>query len=116
MLQNFLALTQDVPTRVHFDDYHEVKRTINDKELGVDKKVTSHVFWIDRVNGEPAARTFSVLSEGLWSQLAPYIPGDRFRDHEFEITKRGEGFLTTYEVEVFPFAATTKKKYIGSQG
>lgn len=114
MFQNYLALEVDKPTRIHIDDYHYIQRIIHDPVLGKDKPVWSHMFWLDRVDGEPAARTFSVLSEGLWQQLEPYVKRGTFREYEFVITKRGEGHQTKYEVEVFPSSGKPNKDMIGS--
>lgn len=114
MFQNYLKLEPDTPTRIHIDDYHKVDRVINDPTLHKDKTVSSRMFWLDEVNGEPAAKSFSVLSEGLWQQLEPYIKNQRFRDFDFVITKRGEGYQTKYEVEAIPIPGRPKKDMIGS--
>ena len=71
MLMNFLALEEGVPTRMHFSDLYRVQREIIDRELGVTKMVDSRVFFVDRLEGRPAGRTFSVLSQKLMAQLEP---------------------------------------------
>lgn len=115
MFQNYLKLENDVPVRVHFDDLNRVERVIRDPDLGKDKTVESRMFWVDRIDGEPAAKSFSVLSEGLWQQLEPYTQNQRFRDFEFVITRRGAGYQTKYEVEAIPIARQEKKQMIGSE-
>lgn len=102
MLMNYIALETDVPTRMHFTDHYTVDREIWDKDLGKYKPVKSLVFWVDQLNGEPTARTFSVLSETLAAILRPYLPDHTYIDRDFVITKRGEGFGTRYEVQPIP--------------
>jgi hypothetical protein len=100
MLANYVELQRDVPTRLHFTDHYYVERLIADKELKREKTVRSLVMWVDRLNNEPCARTLSILSRKLASEIEPYLEGRRFRDFDFIITKRGEGFLTDYQVRV----------------
>ena len=99
MLMNFIALQEGIPTRMHFSDLYRVQRMIQDRELGVEKEVDSRVFFVDRLDGRPAGRTFSILSQKLWAQLEPFIPGRRFMEYEFIITKEGSGFSTEYRVQ-----------------
>jgi len=103
MLMNYIALETDTPTRLHFTDYYYVERLIWDPELKIRKMVRSLVFWVDRLDGEPCARTFSVLSKKLAAQLEGYLAEDKFKEYEFIITKSGEGFLTEYRVKVIPY-------------
>jgi len=100
MLTNYVELVKDVPTRLHFTDHYYVERLIMDKELKREKMVRSLVMWVDRLNNEPCARTLSVLSKKLADFLEPYLEGRRFRDFDFVITKRGEGFLTDWQIRV----------------
>lgn len=102
MLMNYVALEKDVPARMHFTDHYKVEREIWDEKLGRFKPVSSLVFWVDQLNGEPTARTFSVLSENLATILRPYLPNHTYIDNDFVITKQGEGFGTRYQVQVIP--------------
>jgi hypothetical protein len=102
MLMNYVALEKDVPTRMHFTDHYLVEREIWDDKLGKFKTVKSLVFWVDELNGEPTARTFSVLSEALATILRPSLPDHAYVNNDFIITKRGEGFGTRYEVQSIP--------------
>jgi len=102
MLMNYIALEKDVPTRLHFTDHYTVTREIWDDKLGRLKEITSLVLWCDEQDGEPTARTFSVVSEGLATILRPYLPGHTYIDFTFEITKQGEGFSTRYQVQAIP--------------
>lgn len=102
MLMNYIALEKDVPARLHFTDHYTVEREVWDDKLGKFKPVKSLVFWCDELNGEPTAKTFSVLSEGLATILRPYLPNQTYVNNDFLITKRGEGFGTRYEVQPIP--------------
>lgn len=102
MLMNYLELLPDKPTRVHFTDQYMVDRMIWDKDLKKEKLVRSLVLWVDEVDGGPAAMTFSVLSEKLAAQLAPYLPDSDFRNWDFIITKTYEGYRTDWTVEAIP--------------
>ena len=102
MLMNYVALEKEVPTRMHFTDHYTVEREIWDPALQKYKTVKSLVFWVDQVNGEATAKTFSVISEGLATMLRPYIPDHRYIDTDFLITRHGEGFSTRYEVQAIP--------------
>ncbi len=99
MLMNFIALQEGVPTRMHFSDLYQMQRMIQDRELGVEKEVDSRVFFVDRLEGRPSGRTFSILSQKLWAQLRPFIPNRRFMEYEFIIPKEGSGYSPEYRVQ-----------------
>ena len=105
MLMNYVALEKDTPTRMHFTDHYIVEREIWDEKLGKYKMIKSLVFWVDKLNGEPTARTFSVVSESLASMLRPSLPDHSYIDKEYVITKRGEGFATRYELQIEPITS-----------
>lgn len=102
MLMNYIELEKDVPARLHFTDHYTVTREIWDKNLNRFKEITSLVFWCDELNGEPAARTFSVISESLATMLRPSLPNHEYINFDYVITKRGEDFSTRYEVQKVP--------------
>ena len=102
MLMNYVELETDVPTRMHFTDHYFVEREIWDKDLEKFKWVRSLVFWVDTLGGYPAAKTFSVLSKKLAATLEPYLAGHKYLEYDFVVTKKGEGFATTYLVEAIP--------------
>lgn len=99
MLMNYVSLEEGKPVRMHFSDHYTVQREIFDRELNRSKNVTSEVFWVDLIDGFPAARTLSILSQKLWAQLSPFLPDKRFMEYEFLITKEGSGFQTDYRVQ-----------------
>lgn len=100
VFSNWVSLIPGQLRRLHFTDYYYVQREIYDKELGRPKKVWSHVFYCDEVDGEAASKTFSVLSEKLWSILEPYSKDNEYRGYDFVITQAGEGFYKDFNVQV----------------
>ena len=105
MLMNYVTLQKDTPTRLHFTDYYYVERLIYDKDLGRKKEVRSLVLWVDQLEGEPCAKTFSVLSPKLASEIEPYLKDESYKTFDWIITKRGEGFLTEWQVRREPHLA-----------
>ena len=96
---NFVALVEGVPTRMHFTDQYFVRRRIRDPDSGGFKWVESMVFQVDRLNGLPSFRTFSVLSSKLANQLTPFTTDFKFLEYDFIITEQGEGFTKEFEVQ-----------------
>ena len=100
VLMNYVALVAGVPTRMHFTDDYNIERTIADKETGKPKRIKSLVFWVDELNGEDCARTFSVLSQKLAAHLEPFLPDKGYLPYDFIITQIGDGFLKDWNVQV----------------
>jgi len=96
---NYIALAPGVPTRMHFTDDYEITRTILEKESGKEKPIKSLVFWCDELNGEPVARTFSVLSQKLAAHLEPYRKGKEYTRYDFIITQMGDGFMKDWNFQ-----------------
>lgn len=99
MLVNFVALEDGVPTRMHFTDSYFVRRRIRDRDSGGFKEVESLVFQVDRVDGLPAFKTFSVLSSKLANSLQPFLNDFRFLEYDFIITMEGEGMTREFRVQ-----------------
>lgn len=99
MLMNYIALVPGVPTRMHFTDDYYVERDIMEKESGKTKRIRSLVFWVDELNGEPCARTFSVMSQKLQAPLEPFRKGKEYIHYDFIITKMGDGFYVDWNVQ-----------------
>lgn len=100
LLMNYVALVPGVPTRMHFTDDYWVDRTIADRETGKPKTIKSLVFWVDELNGEDVARTFSILSEKLAAHMTPLLPNKEYMKYDFIITQIGDGFLKDWNVQV----------------
>ena len=99
LLMNYVALAPGVPTRMHFTDHYYIDREIADRETGKPKPIRSLVFWVDELEAQDCARTFSVLSQKLAAHLEPFLPDKRYTGYDFIITQIGEGFLKDWNVQ-----------------
>lgn len=99
LLMNYVALAPGVPTRMHFTDDYYVEREIADRETGKPKRIKSLVFWVDELNGEDCARTFSILSQKLSAHLEPFLKDKEYTHYDFIITQMGDGFLKDWNVQ-----------------
>ena len=99
VLMNYIALSPGVPTRMHFTDDYKIERTIADRETGKPKRISSLVFWVDELEGEDVARTFSVLSQKLAAHLEPFLKDKEYTRYDFIITQMGDGFLKDWNVQ-----------------
>jgi hypothetical protein len=99
VLMNHIELHAGVPTRMHFTDDYLIERTILEKESGKEKPIKSLVFWCDELNGEPAARTFSVLSQKLAAHFEPFRKGKEYIKYDFIVTQMGDGFMKDWNVQ-----------------
>jgi len=100
LLMNYIALVPGVPTRMHFTDDYWVDREIADKETGKPKRIRSLVLWVDELNGEDCARTFSILSQKLAAHIEPYLKNKEYGGYDFIITQIGNGFLKDWNVQI----------------
>lgn len=99
LLMNYVKLEPGVPTKLHFTDDYYVERDIPERESGKTKRVRGLVLWVDELNGEPAARNLSILSQKLAAHLEPYLKDKRYEDYDFIITEMGEGFYKDWNVQ-----------------
>jgi len=99
LLMNYVALVSGVPTRMHFTDDYYVDREVADKETGKPKRIRSLVFWVDELNSEDTARTFSILSQKLAAHFEPFLPDKEYTHYDFIITQIGDGFLKDWNVQ-----------------
>ena len=102
MLMNYVELLPGKPTKMHFSDKYKITREIEDKALGRLKELDSLTFWVDELDGKPAARTFSIVSKNLASLLEPYLAEGAYKSYDFIITKTGSGYATSFKVEAVP--------------
>ena len=100
--RNWLVLKEGVPVRVHIIDWNVAERTIRDPQFKVEKPVEGLVLLVDRVDGLPDLRTWSVLHQGLRSELEVYLQSGRYRNYEFVVTKLGARYRSTYKLEQIP--------------
>jgi len=99
MLMNYTALVTGVPKRLHFTDYYWVEREIADRDTGKAKKIRSLVFWVDEEDGQPVARTFSILSQKLAAHFEPFLDNKQFLPYDYIITEMGAGFTKDWNVQ-----------------
>jgi hypothetical protein len=99
VLMNYIALAPGVPTRMHFTRDYYIERDIADRETGAPKRIKSLVFWVDELNGEPVARTFSILSQKLSAHFDPFLAGKEYTNYDFIVTQMGDGFLKDWNVQ-----------------
>ena len=100
LLMNYVPLFPGLPVRMHFTDDYKVTRKILDKETGKLKAIDSLVFWVDELEGEDAARTFSILSQKLAAHFEPYLKDKGYLPYDFIVTQIGDGFYTDWNVQV----------------
>ena len=100
LLMNYITLVAGVPTRMHFTDDYKIQRTIPDRETGKPKTIDSLVFWVDELEGEDVARTFSILSQKLAAHFEPFRKDKRYLGYDFIVTQIGDGFLKDWNVQV----------------
>ena len=84
---------------VSTDDYY-VDREIADRETGKPKRIKSLVLWVDELNGEDSARTFSILSQKLAAHFEPFLKEKEYLKYDFIVTQMGEGFYKDWNVQV----------------
>ena len=101
-LGNYIVLQEGVPERVHMVSHVIDRRDIADPRTGQMVSRNVALFTCDRLNGSPISATLSVMSEKLFRQLEPYIPGQQYTRYDFVITKTGSGFATNFKVERIP--------------
>jgi hypothetical protein len=90
-ISNWVKLTPGVPTRLHFTDHAIKPVPITDPITKYTKTVESLQMQVDKQDGSPVSKTFSVLSERLAGELGPYLPDKRYTRFEFVIVKDGPG-------------------------
>jgi len=100
LLMNYVALEPGIPTRMHFTDDYEIDRVIADRETGKPKNIHSLVMWVDELNGEDSARTFSILSQKLAAHFEPFRKDKEYIKYDFIVTQMGKGFYTDWNVQV----------------
>ncbi len=102
VLQNYVMLDTGVPARLHFSDHVIERRTITDPLTGQPASRNVLVLEVDKLNGREVAAKYSIMAEKHASQFAPYLTDKSYRVYEFVITRNGEGFRTTWSVQVIP--------------
>ena len=93
VLDNWVKLPVGKRVCMHFSQYRIVSRQITDPYFGTPRTVSSLLFMVDRVDGEPVDKTFSVVSEKLADEFEPYLEDGSYRDYTWCLVKDGDGFI-----------------------
>jgi len=102
VLQNNVILQNNIPSRLHFTDHAIGKRTITNPDTGQPAVRTVLEFEVDLLDGRAVVAKFSTMAEKLASQFKPYLDDRSYRNYDFILTQRGEGYLRTWTVQVIP--------------
>ena len=102
VLENYVKLTQGVPTRLHFADHAIIKKTITDPDSRRTKEINALEFVVDRENGKVVSKSYSILSEKHALDFRRYLDDKGYRLFDFTITVYGKGYLAVYSVEPKP--------------
>lgn len=92
-LENWVKLPVGKVVCMHFREYRIVDRQIEDPMFKVSRTVKSLVFLVDKVDGAPVDKTFSVVSEKLASEFEPYLEDGTFKNYEWCLVKDAAGFV-----------------------
>jgi len=91
-LENWVKLPVAKVVCMHFKDYRIIDRVITDPMFNVPRTVKSLVFLVDKVDGAPVDKTFSVVSERLAQEFDPYLGDGSYKDYEWCLVKDAAGF------------------------
>ena len=92
-LENWVKLPIGKVVCMHFREYRVVDREITDPLFGVLRTVKSLVFLVDKVDGAPVDKTFSVVSEKLADEFEPYLEDGSYKNYTWCLVKDAVGFV-----------------------
>lgn len=92
-LENWVKLPIGKVVCMHFKDYRVTPRQITDPMFGVPRTVESLVFLVDKVDGAPVDKTFSVVSEKLAQEFEPYLEDGSYKNYTWCLVKDAAGFV-----------------------
>jgi len=101
-ISNYVTLTPGVPVKLHFKDHTVMKRTITDPVRKVSVERESLVFYVDKENGSPVDKMYSILSQKHAAEFAGYLPGKRYESYDFTVIKDAAGTVPPRIVSVTP--------------
>ena len=78
---------------LHFRDYRITERQITDPYFKTPRTVRSLLFLVDKEDGKPVDKTYSVVSEKLADEFQPYLEDGSYRNYEWCLVKDGAGFV-----------------------
>ena len=103
LIENWVKLEPGVRKRLHFVNHAFVDRPITDPWTKLLVVRRSLIFYVDREDGVPVSKTFSVLSEKLAGDFSGYVEEYRYRAFEFVLLKEGAGPVAPRVAEVLPY-------------
>ena len=86
-LGNWVILKPGVEVKLHFREYRITPRQIKDPFWKVDRQVNSLLFLVDREDGKPVDKMFSVISDRLAQEFEPYLEDGSYKLYEWTIVK-----------------------------
>jgi len=90
-IRNFVVLAPGRPVRLHFIDHRVFKRVITDPIRLVPVERESLTFYVDREDGAPVSRVYSIISQKHAAEFAGYLPGKTYTRYEFVVIKDAAG-------------------------
>jgi len=88
-LGNWVILKPGVEVKLHFREYRITPREIEDPFWKVGRRVNSLLFLVDKEDGKPVDKMFSVISDRLAGEFEPYLEDGSYKDYEWTIVKGG---------------------------
>jgi len=101
-ISNFIVLRPGIPVTLHFTDHRIVKRTITDPIRGIPVERESLVLYVNRENGSPVDKMYSILSQKHAAEFAGYLEGKRYLAYNFVIVKDAAGTVPPRISQVLP--------------
>lgn len=102
VLQNYVMLQPDTPTRLHFRDHVITRRTITDPITLQPAGRNVLEFEVDRVDGREVESKLSIMAEKFAILFEPYLADRSYVNYDFIVTVSGEGFRRTFSVQAIP--------------
>jgi hypothetical protein len=99
VLSNYVKLEPGIPKRLHLTAYHFEDREITDRITGQPKTIRTLIFRVDREDGTPVAKDWSVVAEKLAVQLQVMLPNNLFTQYDLIVTQSTPGFQADYSVK-----------------
>ena len=91
-LENWVKLPVGKVVCMRFREYRVTSREITDPFWKTPRMVESLLFLVDRVDGKPVDKTFSVVSEKLSQEFKPYLEDGTYKNYTWCLVKDAEGF------------------------
>jgi len=90
---SYVKILTGVPKKLRFESMKQDDIIINNRSI------SGLVFTVVKEDGQEVNKTWTATSKRLIKQLKPFVETGRIVEHEFTITKFGEGFDTQWRIE-----------------